>query len=182
MILCDRDLRALLPLLIRDPDAALVNPASIDIRVGHTILRETGTGEMSEEFEIAEDGEIFRPGDFALVPTFEYITVPNGYAVDLRLKSTIAREGWDHALAFWVDPGWRGNLTMEIRNVRKRTNLRLLGGMRFAQIIVHKLSGLADKPYAGRYQGATGAQEPRDENSSTPVMRAARRPRVTEKV
>jgi dCTP deaminase len=75
--------------------------------------------------------------------------------VDLRLKSSTARMGWNHSLAFWVDPGWSGVLTMEVQNISKGP-LRLTYGQRFAQIIVHELSSLTgEHSYQGRYQGAT---------------------------
>lgn len=137
---------------------ALVNPASIDIRVGRTAIVETAFGRMDKVI-IPSTGLTLDPGDFALVDTWESFNVPNGYAMDLRLKSSTARSGFDHSLAFWVDPGWRGVLTMEIKNVKQYNALRLIPGERFAQIIVHRLSGMSDKPYAGRYNGAKGVEE-----------------------
>lgn len=142
----------------RDELHALVNPASIDIRVGRTAIVETSFGRM-EKMIIPSTGLTLEPGDFALVDTWESFNVPNGYAMDLRLKSSTARRGFDHSLAFWVDPGWRGVLTMEIKNVLQYHGLKLVPGERFAQVIVHKLSGMSDKPYAGRYNGATSVEE-----------------------
>jgi dCTP deaminase len=158
-ILSDEHLIALMKDgLIQDPDYSLVNPASIDIRVGRTALLEQGHG-LFERFTLPADGMALEPGDFVLVDTWERFSVPNGYAMDLRLKSSTARSGWDHSLAFWVDPGWEGHLTMEIRNVLQFNRLRLVPGARFAQVIVHKLSGLSLRPYAGKYKGADGVEQ-----------------------
>jgi dCTP deaminase len=153
-IQCDYHLKKLLLCgLVSEPNMDLVNPASLDIRLGKKVLVEMAHGEW-RAIELPEEGMKFEPGSFVLAQTYETFNVPNGYAMDLRLKSSTARAGWDHSLAFWVDPGWRGVLTMELRNVLRYHALVLRPGMRFAQAIVHRLSGLSEKPYAGRYQGA----------------------------
>lgn len=162
MILCDVDLLALLAELIPENyDAAMVNPASIDIRVGKSMMREVAHGRFQKE-EIPPKGIWVEPGEFLLVDTQENFNVPNGYAMDLRLKSSIARRGWDHSLAFWVDPGWQGVLTMEIRNVLQFNRLHLIPGLRFAQVIVHQLTGKSSRPYAGRYQKADSVEASKD--------------------
>jgi dCTP deaminase len=159
-ILCDRDLRTLLrDGLIEEPDFDLVNPASIDVRIGSSLLLEESYGRyvpfaLGEQLSIA-------PGDFFLTETLEKFNVPNGYAVELRMKSTTARRGWDHALAVWIDPGFRGVITLEIKNTTQFHSLLIQKGMRFAQAIVHKLSGESDNPYAGKYQDATGLEGPK---------------------
>jgi len=157
-ILCDRDLIALLNEgLITDPDLSLVNPASIDIRVGRNAIREISHGRW-ECLNIPNDGLIVDPGEFILIDTWEKFHVPNGYVMDLRLKSSTARRGWNHSLAFFVDPGWNGHLTMEIQNLLQYNSLTLVPGQRFAQIIVYRLTGMADCPYSGKYQNATGVE------------------------
>lgn len=158
-ILADTLLRKLmLGGLIEEPDYDLLNPASIDIRVGRTAIVETAFGRF-EKMIILTTGLTLDPGDFALVDTWESFSVPNGYAMDLRLKSSTARRGFDHSLAFWVDPNWKGTLTMEIKNVLQYNALKLVPGERFAQVIVHQLSGPSEKPYVGRYNGATEVEE-----------------------
>ena len=159
MILCDRDLHVLCQEgLIRDYDPAFLNPASVDVRVGSTIERER-TGFLRET--LPERGLPFFPGDFARVAVLECVTVPNGYGVEMCLKSTRAREGWDHGLAGWADPGWNGILTMEVRNVLTAGVLLLVPGARFAQLKVHRLSGRSARPYNGRYNNATGVEGPK---------------------
>lgn len=157
-ILCDADLLALGPSLIEDFDPTLVNPASIDIRIGNMVIREEGHGRMVKQ-SIPDGGLVIEPGDFFLTETLEYFSVPNGYALELRLKSTTARKGWNHAMAVWVDPGFNGKITLEIKNDLQYNSLRLFKGERFAQAIVHRLSGMCMNPYNGRYQGATGVED-----------------------
>jgi dCTP deaminase len=159
MILCDRDLKTLLRAgFLLDPfDESAVNPASVDIRVGLNVIRELGInywgdvyiGDTSREAPLA-----IVPGEFILVETLEKIKVPNGYAVDCKLKSTMARKGLNHSLAFWFDPGWIGVGTFELHNVTRFNNICIWYGMRIAQIVVHRLSGDAEHPYQGRYQNA----------------------------
>lgn len=168
MILSDRSLRRLK--FVSPFDPALVNPASIDIRVGSEMIVEKATGKWETvSLEMNHPNERFPykflPGEFALVSTLERLTVPNGYAVDLRLKSSRAREGWDHSLAFWFDPGWDGIGTMEVRNATRFQTLPLYYGLRFAQIIVHRLDKPAQKPYAGRYQKASSVEQAKPERA-----------------
>lgn len=159
MILSDGSLLKLLPQLVRDPDVLLINPASVDIRVGRTVKLEVGYRSF-HDYDLGVSGSVdLLPGHFALVSTFEHVTVPNGYAVELKLKSSRAREGYDHSLAFWVDSGWDGILTMEVKNVTRFQVLPLALGMRFGQMIVHQLDQPALNPYRGRYHGATGVEE-----------------------
>ena len=167
MILCDRELKSLMRSgwLVLPCDFTLVNPASIDIRVGINIIRETpnnftspiyiGDSNKNHPCEVA-------PGEFILVETLEVISVPNGYAVDCKLKSTIARKGLDHSLAFWFDPGWHGIGTFELRNVTRFQTIPIWFGMRIAQIIVHKLAGDSEHPYQGRYQNALRVEGAKD--------------------
>lgn len=167
MILSDSSLHTLK--LVTPFDPALVNPASIDIRIGEVMKVERRSGWMEvnlrERFYDIDHPYKFMPGEFALVSTFERLTIPNGYAVDLRLKSSRAREGWDHSLAFWFDPGWDGIGTMEIRNATRYQHLPIYYGMRFAQIIVHRCDGDSLRPYAGRYQGATSVEAAKPEQA-----------------
>lgn len=167
MILCDNDLADLIENhgLIADPDMSLINPASIDIRIGKRMLLEDRLTGRFMEHQLSsrpENATIVPAGSFALVDTLEHFHVPNGYAMDLRLKSSIARQGWNHSLAFWVDPGWRGVLTMEIQNIRQGADLLLCSGVRFAQVIVHKLSGLSSRLYDGKYNNATGVEQAKE--------------------
>jgi dCTP deaminase len=155
-LLSDSSLIEILPQLIpndNERDYSLVNPASIDIRVGKNLIIETSYGFKNIELN-ENEGYWLEPGDFVLVDTYERICVPNGFAVDLKLKSSTARKGFNHSLAFWVDPGWDGRLTMEVQNILRYQPLVIRPKMKFAQIIVHKLDKPAMKPYSGRYQGA----------------------------
>lgn len=157
MILADHQLRKL-DFLFPWREEHL-NPASMDVTIGRSIIRELSHGRM-EKLDIPASGYPVEPGDFLLAQTEERFLVPNGYAVELRLKSTIARSGFDHAMAVFIDPGFTGVITLEVKNCLRYNTLRLFRGMRFAQAIVHRLEP-SEKPYKGRYQGAETVEGPK---------------------
>jgi deoxycytidine triphosphate deaminase len=163
MILCDRDLIALCEagFLVKPYERRLVNPASIDIRVGLNYIREDPSRTW-ETIRIGRTTEAspyhIRPGQFILCETYEELIVPNGYVVELKLKSSLARAGLNHSLAFHFDPGWKGIGTFEFQNITTHQFIPIWYGRPIAQIIVHQTSGLSLKPYVGKYQGATGVE------------------------
>lgn len=138
--------------LEEDRDRSLINPASIDIRIGGTALLEA-CNLLYNKVDFEKD-IIVGPGEFLLVSTYEYICIPTGFLADLKLKSSIARLGWNHSLSFLVDPGWSGVLTLELSNITRYQNLKLTKGMRFAQLVIHELTSVPERPYSGRYQNA----------------------------
>lgn len=155
-VLSDYTLRKRLHELFTDSTAQqeFVNPASVDIRIGQWLKYENET-----QYDLLADGPYtLAPKEFVLVSTYEHLMVPKDLAVELKLKSSRAREGFDHSLAFWFDPGWDGIGTMEIENKNRLKPLVLEYGMRFAQIIVHKLDVPVLKPYQGRYQNASSVE------------------------
>jgi deoxycytidine triphosphate deaminase len=62
-----------------------------------------------------------------------------------------------HSTAGYVDPGWKGNLTLELSNVANLP-IALYAGMRIGQISFFKMSSAVDRPYGSpdlgsKYQG-----------------------------
>jgi dCTP deaminase len=158
-ILSYPDLKRLLPKLVEEPDESLLNGASLDIRIGRKILVEVPGQGCIREISIEDDYYHLAPGEFILAETYERLSCPDGYAFDLRLKSTRARGAYDHALAFFFDPGWQGVGTFEIRNNYRWTPIPIWCGMKFAQIVVQTLTSPAgEHAYQGRYQGAETVQ------------------------
>jgi dCTP deaminase len=121
------------------------------------MLYEAGLLSGKQKWSLKNQGKwVTVPGAFLLVSTYEYISVPPDLAIELKLKSSRAREGWNHSLAFWVDPGWKGILTMEIQNITQERDLILEYATPFAQLIVHQLTTPVGEGqgYAGKYQNA----------------------------
>lgn len=150
-VISDTTLVKMLDQFVSPADYEMVNPASIDIRIGAEALREDPL--IPRLWKRISTPCIVMPGEFILVETYETLMVPQGYAVEMKLKSSIARQGFNHSLAFWFDPGWSGIGTLEIQNISKHPQ-ELLYQMRFAQLIIHKLDQPATNLYSGKYQNA----------------------------
>ncbi len=148
MVLGDLSLWKLLNDLIRDPDPDLVSSASIHVRVGPEMRLEVGPDDW-RAVDLTAGPVHLQPGDFALVPTLEWLMVPNGYAVELKLGSSHARQGYEQT-AVWLDPGWCGTATLRIRNATRYTPLPMERGMLLTQLVVHQLDQPAVRPWRAR--------------------------------
>jgi len=107
--------------MVQGYDPALINPASLDVRLGDTLLIESAQSRELVPYPLDRHSQAdpyeLRPGQFCLADTIEVFNIPDDIAGEFRLKSSRAREGLDQALAVWLDPGWHGSvLTMELRN------------------------------------------------------------------
>ena len=138
----------------------MINPASIDVTLGDEILVENDHGSFTS-FNIKDEIFYMPPGAFVLAHTAEFIRVPNRLECVFQLKSSRGREGYEHALAGYVDPGFHGRVTLELSNLRRFKELPLRAGMRIGQLRFSKLDALPTRPYSvtGRYHGDTGVQE-----------------------
>ena len=146
-----------------DPD--LVNPASIDVTLGSTILREGRHAYTGEDRWVEVDIEngvySLEPGEFVLAHTAELIRVPNYLECVFNLKSSRGREGYDHLMAGYIDPGFTGRVTLELVNVNRYHHLPLEHGMRIGQLRFSRLDAKPLRSYAvtGRYHGDQSVQE-----------------------
>jgi dCTP deaminase len=164
-ILCDHEIHNLARRGLISPFLQeLVNPASLDVRLGENLLVEEPKVPALLPFSIAghtkEDPFMLQPHEFVLAETLEEFDLPDCVAGQLALKSSRAREGIEHLLAGYIDPGYKGRLTLELQNARSLHAVPLWPGMRIAQIVFHKMSMLPGKSYSvtGRYQGDTAVQ------------------------
>lgn len=170
-------------------DPARINPASIDLTLGRDFVNLSDShiaftvGDLGfcalpgERFEA--DRVQLAPGVALLATTAERVRIPNsmffwasdtfgnhpvkGCVAELRLKSSAARNGLDHALAGWIDPGFDGTLTLELHAHRP---IELLAGKAYVQLVVASCLATPARSYqqTGRYigeaaQGAVLAKE-----------------------
>ena len=111
---------------------------------------------------------ILQPNEFALAATIEHVSLPDDVAARLEGKSSLGRIGlMIHSTAGFVDPGWRGQLTLELSNFAWLP-IRLTYGMKIGQLSFIRLSSPAARPYGSaglgsRYQGQTGPTPSRPE-------------------
>lgn len=135
--------------LVEPFDPANVNPASIDLRLSATWI------DLRRNTQHESDTITLEPGDAILASTIEYVRIPVNAAALVLLKSSMARKGLDHALAGWVDPGFHGNLTLELHAHRPLT---LTAGQRVVQMVLWSMIAPPVRDYSatGRYQNQTG--------------------------
>jgi len=138
-----------------------IGAASADVRVGNGLILENGHKIISFSCMNENNPWIIGPGQFVLVDMLEEVTLPNDLSAMFTLKSTRAREGYQHAVAGWVDPGWNGILTMEIKNNNEFASLPLYPGLPIGQLIF--MATIDGGQYEGRYQGSKSVSGAREE-------------------
>ena len=169
MILCDLEIRALCEEGLVDPyEPALVNPASLDVRLGPNVMVEVEDDPELRRFSLhgyTEDQPfLLPPGEFILAETIETFFFPSFLAGQFALKSSRARQGIEHLMAGYCDPGWQGSkLTLELQNARQLHPVKLWPGMRIGQIVFHRMSQTPAEDYSivGHYnfdQSVTAAK------------------------
>ena len=113
-----------------------------------------------EKFEEGHSGQLYyvlRPNDFVLLSTVEEVFVSPTLASAVAGKSSKARDGIAVEFAGWVDPGFRGQITLEVKN-NLPFPITLTAGMPICQIIFEQLRAPTQRPYGlkGHYQGQRG--------------------------
>jgi dCTP deaminase len=162
VVLSDRDIRAEIEAgrIVIDPYIPeAVQPSSVDLHLDRRfrVFRNSrypfidvraDQPDMTELVEIAgDDPFILHPGEFVLGSTFERVGLPNDLVARLEGKSSLGRLGLlIHSTAGYVDPGWEGNLTLELSNVANLP-ITLYDGMKIGQISFQRLSSPAEVSY-----------------------------------
>ena len=112
-------------------DEELLNPASLDLRLGDYLMVESIYSPELVRINIADKTEddpfMLQSGEFCLAETLELFNLPDDISCQFVLKSSRARDGLNHLLAGWCDPGWNGSkLTLELKNERLHHALPLV--------------------------------------------------------
>ena len=173
MVLSDRDIRAEIEAgrIVIDPYVPeAVQPSSVDLHLDNRFrvfrnsrypyidVREEQP-ELTELVEIdGDDPFILHPGEFVLGSTLERVGLPDDVVARLDGKSSLGRLGLlIHSTAGFVDPGWDGNLTLELSNVANLP-ITLYDGMKIGQISFQRMSSPVEVAYGdaklgSRYRG-----------------------------
>ena len=130
----------------------MINPASIDVRLGSYLMVESIYSPELVRINISDKTEddpfMLQPGEFCLAETVELFNIPDDISCEFKLKSSRAREGFQHALAAWIDPGFNSSrLTLELKNLRLHHALALHPGKRIGQVIFHEMSNVPLRSY-----------------------------------
>lgn len=174
MTLSDRDiLRRLDEDLVIDPienEETQIQPCSVDVRLAGKLafpspdVRELDVKDEStlktNSFYISPAGYAIDPGEFLLGSTIERFEIPPDLKGDLRGRSSLGRLAITvHSTAGLLDPGFEGDVTLEITNEGPKP-VRVYSGMRIGQVVFEQLSSPAERPYGSergsKYQGQSG--------------------------
>jgi deoxycytidine triphosphate deaminase len=166
MILSDKTILKMLDdksLEISPLEDSQIQPASVDIRLGNTyaIVDDSSDGiirlDSAIQYKTIEtDRYLLLPGQFVLATTMEYFKLPDNLTAFVEGRSSIGRLGLFIQNAGWVDPGFEGEITLELFNAN-RCAVELQSGRRVGQLVFAQLDEHALNPYNGKYQGQRGA-------------------------
>ena len=162
MILSDGTLRGMLQsgeLVVEPLEDYCIQPASIDLRLGTHFLKvaedDIDTIHLDRPLhyvEVTKESIVIPPGSFMLASTMEFIRLPNDVTAFVEGRSSIGRIGLFVQNAGWVDPGFEGELTLELFNANRQP-IRLQSGRRICQLVFARMDRPATLPYQGKYQG-----------------------------
>ena len=165
-VLSDRDIKKALEsgkIIINSISEEQIGPSSVDLRLGNKFMvfknaevthinpKEHQKDDLMETVEI-ESGKSFiiHPGEFVLANTIEYVKIPADIVARLDGRSSWGRLGIViHSTAGSVDPGFEGQLTLEIANISK-VPVMLWPGLRICRITFDTLTSPSDVPYNKR--------------------------------
>jgi len=176
MLMSDRDIRASIEageIGLEPLEMSLLQPSSFDVRLdrffrlfdNHKYAYIDPAEDQSDLTQLVEvdpkEAFILHPGEFVLGSTYEFVTLPDNIAARLEGKSSLGRLGLlTHSTAGFVDPGFKGHVTLELANV-SNLPIKLWPGMKVGQLCFFQLSSPSETPYGSekynnRYQGQRG--------------------------
>lgn len=179
MILSDKTIKDMIEnkKLIAGPLCAeSLQSASLDCRLGNHFLRFKNSQQvinLSDKYEYEEieaDQIIIEPHCFLLATTMEYIQLPDHITSFVEGRSSVGRIGLFIQNAGWIDPGFKGHITLELYNANTLP-IRLIAGRRICQLVFCKMDHPSQVPYKGKYQGqmkTTGSKISEDREVSFP--------------
>ena len=151
-------------------DEKQIGPASIDIRLGSSIIvpRRTFTSKhdvtdpaaarlvekrLYDRVRLKPRAEfILHPNQLILAVTFEYLSVPVDLCCQVASRSSWGRLGLIVATASMVQPGFKGCLTLELVNVSD-SPIALYPGLLIGQLIFFDVDRARQGPLAEGYHG-----------------------------
>lgn len=154
MILSDTEIHDLIQAgMVHHSVPELINPASLDLRLGNLIMLESVQGHQMIPLDISnytvDHPYELVPGQFILAQTIEIFNMPEDIAGLFFLKSSRAREGYENLHAGYADPGWHGStLTLELKNARQLQPLPIYPKLKIGQMVFFRMSQRPAMSYA----------------------------------
>lgn len=121
-----------------------IGPSSIDLHLDNKAKIEKEDGSFGDHNDW--DELIVYPGEFYVLSTVEKIKLGRQMAGFVHGRSSLAREGLNVHLAGFVDPGFEGNITLEVTNFKKNA-IRLKKHLRICQLILMRTGTPVDISY-----------------------------------
>jgi dCTP deaminase len=160
------------------PSEDQFQPASLDLRLGREFIEflpdppEGLVVDVSKplpkglvERHVA-DTFLLHPGRLVLGTTHETVSLPKTLLARVEGRSSLGRIGLAvHVTAGFIDPGFRGQITLEMYNLLP-VPILLRAGMRVCQLAFTALTSPCTVPYQGKYQDQRGVQPSRLELDS----------------
>ena len=172
MILVDHMIKAEIErgtLKISPFDESLINPSSLDVRLGQSFYQPEPTYVNIDPtdpltFRTQKVGDttfVLKPGDMVLSSLMEHIELPKDISAKILGKSSLGRLGLDNSsVSGWVDAQFKGSLVVELSN-HSKFPIVLTKGMKIGQLIFYKHipceTGYLDKP-GSKYGNQRGVQ------------------------
>lgn len=169
MILSDKTIRQYLKekkLKVMPIEDYQIQPASIDLILDKNFLKvkeekQTLNLTTATQYEsIKEEKMILAPHSFVLATTRERVEVPDFLAAFVEGRSSIGRMGLFIQNAGWVDPGFCGQITLELYNANNLP-IEIEAGRRICQIVFAEMDQPVESIYRGKYQNQKGATSSR---------------------
>lgn len=150
-----------------------VQPASIDVRLSDSFSIIDYNDYIGNRIDIdiknkndikyknyTRDKWVLQPGEFVLGSTIEKLNLPNNIAALVEGKSSLGRIGLFVQNAAWINPGFHGQITLELFNANK-IPIILQSGEYIAQIVFLEMKSFPMRRYNGQYNEQIGATPPK---------------------
>ena len=195
-VLADRDIRAELEsgrVRIDPYDPSDLQPSSVDLHLDRELPRlpqqpvrvhrpapaAAGPDRAAVDHRTTSRSSCTRASSCSARP-LEWVELPDDLVARLEGKSSLGRLGLlIHSTAGYVDPGWKGTLTLELSNVANLP-IALYAGMRIGQISFFRMSSPVERPYGSKELGSKyqGQSEPTASAFHADFERGRRKPRA----
>jgi len=150
------------------PRELQIQPASIDLRLDNKYMTfnttqcdviDTRRNQHYGSYHTFSENVplVLHPHQFVLCQTLERVCVPSDLLARVEGRSSVGRLGVTiHVTAGFIDPGFEGNITLEVVNLGNLPVV-LYPFQRVCQIVFEELTDIASKPYGfggrNKYQG-----------------------------
>lgn len=157
--------------LIKTSEFDRVQPASLELHLHPVVLIQQKDGSFKEQ-DLRDKPLTLKQGDCAIASTIEIVAIPADMLARVEGKSSIARSFMPvHCTGGFIDPGFKGQITLEIAALGKAP-VTLKAGQKIAQLALSQCM-LSAWPYGherrkSKYQNQSGptAGKPEPEDAT----------------